>query len=109
MSEDHDEVFRALANRNRRRLLDRLRERDGLSQAELGEGLGISQQAVAQHLEILEAAGLVSAVRDGREKLHFLNPVPIQALADRWIRAFDKNRLRALRDLKRSVEERRDG
>ncbi len=108
MTEDHDDVFKALANRNRRRLLDRLRERDGQSQAELGAGLGISQQAVAQHLEILESASLVSTVREGREKLHYLNPVPIHAVADRWIRAFDKNRLRALRDLKRSVEGRHD-
>lgn len=104
MSEDHDEVFRALANRNRRRLLDRLRENDGLSQAELREGLGISQQAVAQHVAVLESAGLVTTVREGREKLHYLNPVPIQAVVDRWIRAFDAPRLRALGDLKRTVE-----
>jgi len=99
-----DAVFRALADASRRRLLDRLNTRNGQSLREMCEGLGMSRQAVSKHLAVLEAASLVTAVRHGREKLHYLNPVPIQELADRWVGRFDRGRLAALSDLKRTLE-----
>ena len=99
-----DAVFRALADPSRRRLLDRLFERNGQSLGELCEGLGMTRQAVSKHLGVLEAANLVSAERRGREKLHHLNPVPIQEIADRWIGKFERPRLRALADLKSKLE-----
>ncbi len=102
---EDDAVFKALADRSRRLLLDRLRQTSGQSLGELCAGLKMSRQAVAKHLAVLQAANLVSWRRKGREKLHFLNPVPIQAIADRWIHKFERPRLRALRDLKRSLEE----
>jgi DNA-binding transcriptional ArsR family regulator len=101
---DDDAVFKALADASRRRLLDRLNEDEGLTLGELCEGLGMTRQAVSKHLAILEAANLVAARRRGREKLHFINPVPIQAVADRWISKFDRPRLRALADLKAALE-----
>jgi DNA-binding transcriptional ArsR family regulator len=99
-----DLVFRALADPSRRRLLDRLRAKNGQTLAALCEGLKMSRQAVSKHLGILEEANLVSAVKRGREKLHFLNPVPIFDIADRWIGKFEQGRLRALSDLKKSLE-----
>ncbi|MFE6775189.1 metalloregulator ArsR/SmtB family transcription factor [Streptomyces sp. NPDC057702] len=102
-----DEVFRALADASRRRLLDRLNQRSGQSLRELSEGLEMSRQAVSKHLAVLEAARLVSSVRHGREKLHYLNPVPIRELADRWIGRYDQERLAALSHLKRTLEDRR--
>jgi DNA-binding transcriptional ArsR family regulator len=99
-----DAVFRALADPSRRRLLDRLFERNGQTLGELCEGLGMTRQAVSKHLGVLEAANLVSAERRGREKLHHLNPVPIQEIADRWIGKFERPRLRALADLKSKLE-----
>ena len=104
MPDDLDPVFRALASANRRRLLDRLHSENGLTQRALQEGTGMTQQAVAQHLTILQAAHLVSAIRQGREKLHYLNPMPLQAIADRWIGKFERSRVRALSDLKHDVE-----
>ncbi|WP_331447418.1 metalloregulator ArsR/SmtB family transcription factor [Streptomyces xanthochromogenes] len=80
-----DDVFRALADTSRRRLLDRLRRRNGQTLRELCEGLGMSRQAVSKHLAVLEAARLVTSVRSGREKLHHLDPAPIQELSERWI------------------------
>ncbi len=99
-----DEVFKALADPSRRRLLDRLNARNGQSLHELSEGLAMSRQAVSKHLVVLEAAHLVTTVRHGREKLHYLNPVPIHEVADRWIARYDRRRLTALSHLKRALE-----
>ena len=82
--------------------------RNGQTLAELCDGLAMSRQAVSKHLAILEAANLVVAIRRGREKLHYLNPVPIAEIADRWVRKFERDRLAALADLKRNLEEKRD-
>ncbi|HEX6959773.1 MAG TPA: metalloregulator ArsR/SmtB family transcription factor [Ferrovibrio sp.] len=102
---DLNAVFRALADPSRRALLDRLFARNGQSLNELCDGLDMSRQAVAKHLAILEEANLVAAIRKGREKLHYLNPVPIHAIGERWIRKFERGRLRALADLKRRLED----
>ncbi|MCW6507679.1 ArsR/SmtB family transcription factor [Lichenifustis flavocetrariae] len=101
---DDDAVFRALADPNRRELLDRLHHRNGQTLAALCAGLAMSRQAVTKHLGILEGAHLVTTRREGREKLHFINPVPIYAIADRWIGKFERSRLAALADLKRTLE-----
>lgn len=102
---DTDIVFRALADRSRRTLLDRLHERDGQTLTELCADLDMSRQAVTQHLDILEAAHLVVTTWRGREKLHFLNAVPLQEIYDRWIGKFERSRVRAMRELKRRLEE----
>ncbi len=99
-----DAVFRALADAARRRLLDRLHARNGQTLGELCAGQGMSRQAVAKHLAILEEANLVATQRRGREKLHFINPVPIHAIAERWIRKFEQRHLTALSALKKSLE-----
>ena len=99
-----DAVFRALADASRRRLLDRLHRRNGQTLVELCEGLDMTRQAVAKHLAILEEANLVATERQGREKLHFINPVPINAIAERWIRKFERRHLRALSALKSKLE-----
>ena len=99
-----DSVFKALADASRRRLLDRLHAQNGLTLGELCENLDMSRQAVSKHLAILEDAALIATVRRGREKLHYLNPVPIHEIADRWIHKFERHRLRALNDLKRMLE-----
>ncbi|MBO0711036.1 MAG: helix-turn-helix transcriptional regulator [Acetobacteraceae bacterium] len=101
---DDDAVFRALADSSRRLLLDRLHARNGQTLGELCEGLGMTRQAVAKHLAILEQANLVAWQRHGREKLHFINPVPINDIAERWISKFDRLRLGALAALKRNLE-----
>lgn len=101
---DDDALFRALADASRRTLLDRLHARSGQTLVELCEGLGMTRQAVAKHLAILEAANLVAARRHGREKRHFINPVPINDIAERWISKFDQPRLRALAALKRRLQ-----
>ncbi len=101
---DEDAVFRALADASRRRLLDRLHRKNGQTLGELCAGLDMTRQAVTKHLAILEAANLVSSQRQGREKLHFLNPVPINAIAERWIRKFERRRLTALSALKNKLE-----
>ncbi|MGW1868402.1 ArsR/SmtB family transcription factor [Streptomyces mauvecolor] len=100
-----DDVFRALADAGRRRLLDRLRARNGQTLRELCEGLAMSRQAVSKHLAVLETARLVTSVRRGREKIHYLNPVPIQELSERWIGKYERGRLDAPGRLKRGVEE----
>ena len=100
-----DEVFRALADPSRRELLDRLNERNGQTLRELCDGLDMARQSVSKHLAVLEAANLVTTVRRGREKLHYLNAVPINEIADRWITQYDSERVRALGDLKRALEE----
>jgi DNA-binding transcriptional ArsR family regulator len=99
-----DDVFRALADASRRRLLDRLHRQNGQTLNELCEGLAMTRQAVAKHLSILEAANLVATRRQGREKLHFINPVPISEIAERWIGKFDRPRLAALAALKHTLE-----
>ena len=99
-----DAVFKALADPVRRQLLDALHERTGQTLGQLSEGRGMSRQAVTKHLDILEAANLVVSERRGRERLHHLNPVPIQEIADRWIGQFQRAPLRALADLKQSLE-----
>ena len=101
---DDDVVFRALADASRRQLLDGLHARNGQTLGELCQGLDMTRQAVTKHLSILEAANLVSSQRRGREKLHFINPVPINAIAERWISKFERPRLSALSDLKRKLE-----
>ena len=99
-----DEVFRALADPVRRELLDRLYSRQGLTLGELCKGLRMSRQAVMKHLAVLEGSNLVVAVRRGREKLHYLNPVPIHEIESRWIHKFQRAQLDALADLKKSLE-----
>src|SRR6201987_4796427 len=99
-----DAVFRALADANRRQLLDRLHAKNGQTLGELCRGLDMTRQAVAKHLSILEEANLVSWQRQGREKRHFINPVPINAIAERWIMKFEAPRLGALSALKQSLE-----
>jgi DNA-binding transcriptional ArsR family regulator len=101
---DEDAVFHALADASRRQLLDRLYASSGQSLGELGEGLAMTRQAVSKHLAILEAANLVASIRRGREKLHFLNPVPINAIAERWIAKFERPMLAALSGLKTRLE-----
>ena len=105
---DPDLLFKALADAGRRKLMDRLHAHDGQTLTELCQHLDMSRQGVTQHLAVLEAANLVAVKWRGREKLHFLNPVPLQEIYDRWIRKFEKPRLKALRDLKRRLEEDRD-
>lgn len=99
-----DAVFRALADASRRELLDRLRAENGQTLGDLCARLAMTRQAVSKHLAILEEANLVATVRRGREKLHYLNPVPIHEIADRWIGKFERGRLSALSDLKRALE-----
>ncbi|TLS41969.1 metalloregulator ArsR/SmtB family transcription factor [Streptomyces montanus] len=99
-----DEVFKALADASRRRLLDSLNARNGQSLRELCAGLDMARQSVSKHLAVLEAANLVTTVRRGREKLHHLNAVPINAIAERWINQYDRERVRALADLKTALE-----
>lgn len=97
-------MFRALADASRRKLLDRLHAQNGQTLGELCKGLDMTRQAVAKHLAILAEANLVSWKRDGREKLHFINPVPINDIAERWIGKFERPRLHALSVLKRKLE-----
>ena len=101
---DTDLLFKALADPGRRKLLDVLHANDGRTLSELCEHLDMTRQGVTQHLDILEAANLVATVRKGREKLHFLNPIPLQEIYDRWIAKFEKPRLKALTNLKRKLE-----
>src|SRR6202012_202998 len=96
-----DEVFKALADASRRSLLDRLHARNGQTLNELCDGLAMTRQAVTKHLAIFEAANLVTTNKDGREKLHYLNPVPIHQIGERWIRKFDRGKLTALSELKK--------
>ena len=99
-----DKVFKALADASRRQLLDRLRSDNGQTLGQLCKHLDMTRQAVTKHLKLLEAAGLVVTVWRGREKLHYLNPVPIQEIADRWIDKYERGRLRVLADLKKHLE-----
>lgn len=99
-----DKVFKALADPSRRQLLDRLYARSGQTLTELCNGLDMTRQAVTQHLDLLEAANLVAVEWQGREKLHYFNPVPIHQIYERWIRKFERRRLRALHDFKNKLE-----
>ncbi|GKQ54368.1 helix-turn-helix transcriptional regulator [Bradyrhizobium sp. Ce-3] len=101
-----DEVFKALADASRRTLLDRLHEQNGQTLGELCDGLDMTRQAVTKHLVILEEANLVTTIKHGREKLHYLNPVPIHQIGERWIRKFERGKLVALSELKRQLEKR---
>ena len=103
-----DAVFKALADPVRRALLDSLHARNGQTLRELCKGHDMTRQAVTKHLALLQAANLVVTRKQGREKLHFLNPVPIHDIADRWIDKYERNRLRALADLKKNLEGKRD-
>lgn len=101
---DDDKVFKALADASRRILLDRLCERNGQTLGQLCETMDMKRQSVAQHLGLLEEANLISTVRRGREKLHFINPVPLYEVYERWIRKFEEGRLGLLHDLKHELE-----
>jgi DNA-binding transcriptional ArsR family regulator len=99
-----DDVFKALADASRRELLDRLRADNGQTLNELCARLAMTRQAVSKHLAILEGANLVVTVRRGRGKLHYLNPVPIHEIGERWIGKFERGRLQALSDIKKALE-----
>jgi DNA-binding transcriptional ArsR family regulator len=101
---DIDKVFKALADPGRRRLLDLLHSDNGQTLSALCEHMDMSRQGVTQHLQQLEDANLVAIVWQGREKLHYLNPVPLHEIHSRWIGKFERNRLDALRDLKKKLE-----
>jgi DNA-binding transcriptional ArsR family regulator len=109
MASDTDKVFKALADPGRRLLLDRLHAENGQTLGELCERMEMTRQAVTKHLKVLEDASLVVPIWRGREKLHYLNPVPIHEIAERWIGKFEQGRLRALADLKRNLEGESDG
>ncbi len=104
MPGDRDLIFKALADPSRRHLLDMLYEQNGQTLGSLGAHLDMTRQAVTQHLGILEAADLVTTIWHGREKLHYLNPVPLHEVSERWIRKFERSRVRMLRDLKQKLE-----
>jgi len=105
MVTDEDKVFKALADVSRRQLLDRLRKKNGLTLSELCAKHEMSRQAVTKHLVLLEEANLVVTAKRGREKLHYLNPVPINDIYTRWIGKFERGRLQALHNLKQALEE----
>jgi DNA-binding transcriptional ArsR family regulator len=107
-SEAQDNVFRALADKSRRALLDALFARNGQTLSELCAGMEMTRQAVTKHLAVLEAANLVACVRRGREKLHYLNPVPIHAIGERWIAKYERSHLAALSELKQALERKDD-
>jgi DNA-binding transcriptional ArsR family regulator len=109
MAADMDKVFKALADSGRRLLLDRLRADNGQTLGQLCQHLDMTRQAVTKHLAILEDANLVAIVWRGREKLHYLNPVPIHEIAERWIGKFERGRLRVLAELKQQLEGESDG
>jgi uncharacterized protein YndB with AHSA1/START domain/DNA-binding transcriptional ArsR family regulator len=105
MATEMDQVFKALGDPTRRRLLDRLHGRSGQTLGELCDDVGMARQSASQHLAILEAANLISSVRRGRQKLHYLNPVPLHEIQERWIDKFERPRLRTLSAVKRQAEE----
>jgi DNA-binding transcriptional ArsR family regulator len=105
---DEDKVFKALADVSRRQLLDRLRRKNGLTLGELCEQHDMSRQAVTKHLALLEEANLLATVKQGRKKLHYLNPVPIQEIYMRWIGKFEEGRVQALHNLKQALNPKGD-
>ena len=100
-----DAVFKALADPSRRKLLDELRKTNGQTLSELCEHLEMTRQAVTKHLVLLEKANLIAVVWRGREKLHYLNPMPLHEIYERWIGKYERHRLQALSDLKKGLEE----
>jgi len=108
MDTEEDRVFKALADASRRELLDRLRTKGGLTLGQLCEDHDMSRQAVTKHLGLLEAANLVVTVRQGREKLHYINPVPINDIYMRWIGKFERQHVQALHNLKQALKEKDD-
>jgi DNA-binding transcriptional ArsR family regulator len=109
MPADVDKVFKALAAPERRLLLDRLRAENGQSLGQLCQNMNMTRQAVTRHLKLLEDAALVVTIWRGREKLHYLNPMPIHEIAERWIGNYERGRVRALAELKKKLEEDTDG
>lgn len=109
MPADVDKVFKALAAPERRLLLDRLRAENGQTLGQLCQNMNMTRQAVTRHLKLLENAALVVTIWRGREKLHYLNPMPIHEIAERWIGEYERGRLRALAELKKKLEEDTDG
>lgn len=105
IADEDDKVFKALADASRRQLLDRLRRKNGQTLSELCEGHEMSRQAVTKHLVLLEEANLVATAKKGREKLHYLNPLPINEIYVRWIGKFEQGRLQALHNLKQALQE----
>ena len=105
--EDDDRVFKALADPTRRHLLDQLFERDGRTLGELQAGVDMTRFGVMKHLGVLEDARLITTRKSGREKLHYLNPVPIRLIHDRWIDKYTERRVSALTQLKSSLEKAR--
>jgi DNA-binding transcriptional ArsR family regulator len=103
-----DAVFKALADGSRRKLLDQLYESNGRTLTQLCENLDMTRQAVTKHLNLLEKANLVATVWRGREKLHYLNPVPIHEISERWIDKYERHRLQALSDLKKGLEQKQN-
>jgi DNA-binding transcriptional ArsR family regulator len=99
-----DKVFKALADAGRRELLDRLRGDNGQTLGQLCQQMDMSRQAVSKHLKLLEEANLIATLREGRRKLHYLNPMPILEIADRWINKYERGRVRVLSDLKKTLE-----
>jgi DNA-binding transcriptional ArsR family regulator len=104
-----DATFKALSDPNRRYLLDLLHREDGQRLSDLCTQMYMTRQAVSQHLALLESANLVTTLRHGREKLHYLNPLPIQEISDRWIHKYARRRVQAVQDLKQRLEEQSDG
>jgi DNA-binding transcriptional ArsR family regulator len=109
MAGDVDKVFKALAAPERRLLLDRLHAENGQTLGQLCEGMEMTRQAVTRHLKLMEEATLVVSIWRGREKLHYLNPMPIHEIAERWIAKYDRGRLRVLAELKAKLEGETDG
>ena len=109
MAADVNKVFKALATPERRLLLDRLRKDNGQTLGQLCDHLAMSRQAVTKHLRLLEEAALVVTIWRGRDKLHYLNPIPIHEISERWIGKYERGRLRALAELKAKLEEETDG
>ena len=105
MSSEDDIVFKALADASRRKILDRLRQRSGLTLSEICEAHDMTRQAVTKHVALLEAANLVVSVKRGRERLHSINPIPIHAIDARWIGKFEQGRIEALHDLNEALRE----
>lgn len=100
-----DKVFKALADRNRRKMLDRLRETAGLTLSELVDGIGMTRQSASRHVSVLEDAGLIVTHWSGREKLHYLNPVPVVEISERWIDQFSRDKAVCLLSLKSALED----
>lgn len=105
METQEDLIFKALADSSRRQLLDRLRENNGRTLGDLCEHMDMTRQAVTKHLKLLEEANLVATVWRGREKLHYLNPIPINEIAERWIAKYERRQLQALAILKKALED----